>query len=111
MGTATTMNSLAEALGMSLPGSAAIPAPYRDRQECAWETGKRIVEMVRTNRRPSDIMTRAAFLNAIRVNSAIGGSTNAPVHLNAMARHIGVELTLTDWAEQDRTSTRLNSRH
>src|SRR3546814_1660411 len=93
------MNSLAEALGMSLPGSAAIPAPYRDRQECAWETGKRIVEMVRTNRRPSDIMTRAAFLNAIRVNSAIGGSTNAPVHLNAMARHIGVELTLTDWAE------------
>src|SRR3546814_9717468 len=100
MGTATTMNSLAEALGMSLPGSAAIPAPYRDRQECAWETGKRIVEMVRTNRRPSDIMTRAAFLNAIRVNSAIGGSTNAPVHLNAVARHIGVELTLTDWEEQ-----------
>ncbi|WP_245968605.1 IlvD/Edd family dehydratase [Hephaestia caeni] len=99
MGTATTMNSLAEALGMSLPGSAAIPAPYRDRQECAWETGKRIVEMVRANRRPSDIMTRAAFLNAIRVNSAIGGSTNAPIHLNAMARHIGVELTLADWEE------------
>ena len=99
MGTATTMNSLTEALGMSLPASAAIPAPYRDRQECAWETGRRIVEMVHANRRPSDIMTRAAFLNAIRVNSAIGGSTNAPIHLNAMARHIGVELTLADWEE------------
>lgn len=97
MGTATTMNSLTEALGMSLPGSAAIPAPYRERQECAWETGRRIVEMVQSNRRPSDIMTRAAFLNAVRVNSAIGGSTNAPIHLNAMARHIGVELTLEDW--------------
>src|SRR3546814_17983973 len=106
MGTATTMNSLAEALGMSLPGSAAIPAPYRDRQECAWETGKRIVEMVRTNRRPSDIMTRAAFLNAIRVNSAIGGSTNEPVHLNAMARPIGVELTLTDGEEHGRSAAR-----
>ena len=97
MGTATTMNSLTEALGMSLPGSAAIPAPYRDRQECAWETGRRIVEMVRADRKPSDILTRAAFLNAIRVNSAIGGSTNAPIHLNAIARHIGVELTLADW--------------
>jgi len=97
MGTATTMNSLAEALGMSLPGSAAIPAPYRDRQECAWETGRRIVEMVRADRKPSDILTRAAFLNAIRVNSAIGGSTNAPIHLNAIARHMGVELTLADW--------------
>src|SRR3546814_9880265 len=110
MGTATTMNSLAEALGMSLPGSAAIPAPYRDRQECAWETGKRIVEMVRTNRRPSDIMTRAAFLNAIRVNSAIGGSTNAPVHLNAMARHIGVELTLTAWERSEEHTSELQSR-
>ncbi|WP_294358189.1 IlvD/Edd family dehydratase [uncultured Sphingomonas sp.] len=99
MGTATTMNSLAEALGMSLPGSAAIPAPYRDRQECAWETGRQIVEMVRADRKPSDIMTRAAFLNAIRVNSAIGGSTNAPIHLNAIARHMGVVLTLSDWEE------------
>lgn len=91
------MNSLAEALGMSLPGSAAIPAPYRDRQQCAWETGKQIVEMVAANRRPSDILTRTAFLNAIRVNSAIGGSTNAPIHLNAIARHAGVELSLEDW--------------
>jgi dihydroxy-acid dehydratase len=99
MGTATTMNSLTEALGLSLPGSAAIPAPYRDRQECAWETGRQIVEMVRADRKPSDILTRPAFLNAIRVNSAIGGSTNAPIHLNAIARHIGVELTLADWEE------------
>jgi dihydroxy-acid dehydratase len=99
MGTATTMNSLCEALGMSLPGSAAIPAPYRDRQECAWETGRRIVEMVQADRKPSDILTREAFLNAIRVNSAIGGSTNAPIHLNAIARHIGVELTLEDWEQ------------
>ena len=97
MGTATTMNSLAEALGMSLPGSAAIPAPYRDRQECAYETGKRIVEMVAKDRKPSDILTREAFLNAIRVNSAIGGSTNAPIHLQALARHIGVELSIDDW--------------
>ncbi|RIA43681.1 dihydroxy-acid dehydratase [Hephaestia caeni] len=99
MGTATTMNSLAEALGMSLPGSAAIPAPYRDRQEVSWRTGKRIVEMVREDLKPSDIMTRAAFLNAIRVNSAIGGSTNAPLHLAAIARHMGVELSLDDWQE------------
>lgn len=99
MGTATTMNSLAEALGMSLPGSAAIPAPYRDRQECAWETGRTIVQMVAADRKPSDIMTRDAFLNAVRVNSAIGGSTNAPIHLNAIARHVGVELTLADWEE------------
>ena len=97
MGTATTMNSLTEALGMSLPGSAAIPAPYRDRQECAYETGKRAVALVRENIRPSDILTRAAFLNAIRVNSAIGGSTNAPIHLNALARHMGVDLELDDW--------------
>ncbi|MEH3034869.1 MAG: dihydroxy-acid dehydratase family protein [Sphingomonas adhaesiva] len=100
MGTATTMNSLAEALGMSLPASAAIPAPHRDRQQCAWETGRTIVEMVRADRRPSDILTRPAFLNAIRVNSAIGGSTNAPIHLNAIARHMGVELSLADWEEQ-----------
>ncbi len=97
MGTATTMNSLAEALGMSLPGSAAIPAPYRDRQENAWRTGKRIVDMVREDLKPSDIMTREAFLNAIVVNSAIGGSTNAPIHLAAIARHMGVELSLGDW--------------
>lgn len=97
MGTATTMNSLTEALGMSLPGSAAIPAPYRDRQQCAWETGRQIVEMVAADRKPSDIMTRAAFLNAIRVNSAIGGSTNAPIHLQAIARHMGVDLSLADW--------------
>lgn len=97
MGTATTMNSLCEALGMSLPGSAAIPAPYRDRAECAYRTGLQIVEMVKADRKPSDILTRTAFLNAIRVNSAIGGSTNAPIHLNAIARHIGVELSLADW--------------
>ena len=99
MGTATTMNSLTEALGMSLPGSAAIPAPYRDRQECAYLTGKQIVEMVAADRKPSDILTREAFINAIRVNSAIGGSTNAPIHLNAIARHIGVELSIDDWQE------------
>jgi len=86
MGTATTMNSLTEALGMSLPGSAAIPAPYRDRQENAYRTGLRIVEMVKEDLKPSDILTREAFLNAIVVNSAIGGSTNAPIHLNALAR-------------------------
>jgi dihydroxy-acid dehydratase len=97
MGTATTMNSLAEALGMSLPGSAAIPAPYRERQECAYLTGKQIVEMVQADRKPSDILTRDAFLNAIRVSSAIGGSTNAPIHLAAIARHAGVELSLEDW--------------
>ncbi|WP_298163949.1 IlvD/Edd family dehydratase [Novosphingobium sp.] len=97
MGTATTMNSLAEALGMMLPGSAAIPAPYRDRQECAWRTGKRAVEMVHEDLKPSDIMTLEAFHNAIVVNSAIGGSTNAPVHLAAIARHVGVDLPLTEW--------------
>ncbi|MBT2300690.1 dihydroxy-acid dehydratase family protein [Variovorax paradoxus] len=97
MGTASTMNSLAEVLGMTLPGSAAIPAPYRDRQEMAYMTGRRIVEMVREDLKPSDILTRAAFENAIVVNSALGGSTNAPVHLNAIARHIGVELTTADW--------------
>ncbi|MGH8237769.1 MAG: IlvD/Edd family dehydratase, partial [Steroidobacteraceae bacterium] len=99
MGTATTMNSLTEALGMSLPGSAAIPAPYRDRQECAWRTGRQIVELVHADRKPSDILTRAAFINAIRVSSALGGSTNAPIHLNAIARHAGVDLTLDDWQE------------
>jgi len=99
MGTATTMNSLTEALGMSLPGSAAIPAPYRDRQENAYHTGKRIVQMVADDLKPSDIMTREAFLNAIAVNSAIGGSTNAPIHLIAIARHLGVDLTIRDWQD------------
>ena len=97
MGTATTMNSLAEVLGMQLPGAAAIPAPYRERQQIAYETGKRIVAMVAEDLRPSAIMTRDSFLNAIVVNSAIGGSTNAPIHLAAIARHLGVELTLQDW--------------
>ncbi len=99
MGTATTMNSLAEALGMMLPGTATIPAPYRDRQEAAYLTGKRIVELVTDDLKPSDIMTRDSFLNAIAVNSAIGGSTNAPIHLIALARHLGVELTLDDWQD------------
>ena len=97
MGTASTMNALAEALGMTLPGAAAIPAPYRDRQEMAYLTGRRIVEMVREDLKPSDIMTRAAFENAIVINSAIGGSTNAPIHLNAIAKHIGVPLSNDDW--------------
>ncbi|MFD1612327.1 IlvD/Edd family dehydratase [Sphingomonas tabacisoli] len=97
MGTATTMNSLCEALGMSLPGSAAIPAPYRDRQEVAYQTGRRIVEMIAEDLKPSDILTKPAFHNAIRVNSAIGGSTNAPIHLAALARHVGVDLPLKDW--------------
>ncbi|WP_342360601.1 IlvD/Edd family dehydratase [Terrarubrum flagellatum] len=97
MGTASTMNSLAEALGMTLPGCAAIPAPYRDRYEISYLTGKRIVDMVWEDLKPSDILTRDAFENAIAVNSAIGGSTNAPIHLNAIARHIGVELNNDDW--------------
>jgi dihydroxy-acid dehydratase len=97
MGTATTMNSLAEALGMSLPGTAAIPAPYRERGQSAYNSGKRIVEMVHEDLKPSDIMTREAFENAIVINSAIGGSTNAPIHLNAIARHLGVPLTNDDW--------------
>lgn len=99
MGTASTMNSLAEALGMSLPGCAAIPAPFRERMSMAYATGKRIVEMVHEELRPSDIMTRKAFENAIRVNTAIGGSTNAPPHLQAIARHMGVELNIRDWQE------------
>jgi dihydroxy-acid dehydratase len=97
MGTASTMNSLAEALGMSLPGCAAIPGPYRERQQMAYLTGKRIVDMVWEDLKPSDVLTRSAFENAIVVNSAIGGSTNAPIHLNAIARHIGVELDNDDW--------------
>ena len=97
MGTASTMNSLAEALGMQLPGSAAIPAPYRQRQQMAFETGRRIVEMVLADRRPSQILTRDAFLNAVVVNSAIGGSSNAPIHLVALARHMGVPFSLDDF--------------
>jgi dihydroxy-acid dehydratase len=97
MGTASTMNALAEALGMTLPGAAAIPAPFRERMEMAYLTGRRIVGMVEEDLKPSDILTRAAFLNAIKVNTAIGGSTNAPPHLQAIARHIGVELHVTDW--------------
>ena len=97
MGTATSMNSLAEALGMTLPGNAAIPAPYRERGQMAYATGLRIVEMVHEDLTPSKILTRKAFENAIVVNSAIGGSTNCPNHLNAIARHIGVELEVKDW--------------
>ena len=97
MGTASTMNSLAESLGMSLPGCAAIPAPHRDRARIAYRTGRRIVEMVHEDLKPSDILTREAFENAIVVNSAIGGSTNAPIHINAIARHIGVPLEIQDW--------------
>lgn len=97
MGTASTMNALAEALGMSLPGQAAIPAPYRERGQISYETGKRIVEMVWEDLKPSDILTREAFENAIVACSAIGGSTNAPIHVNAIARHVGVPLGCDDW--------------
>jgi dihydroxy-acid dehydratase len=97
MGTASTMNSLAEALGMQLPGSASIPAPYRERAQMAYATGLRIVDMVREDLRPSQIMTKEAFHNAIVVNSAIGGSTNAPIHITAIARHMGVDVPLQEW--------------
>ena len=97
MGTASSMNAMAEALGMTLPGCAAIPAPYRERGQVAYATGKRIVDMVREDLRPSHIMTREAFENAIVCASAIGASTNCPPHINAIARHIGVELTNDDW--------------
>jgi dihydroxy-acid dehydratase len=97
MGTASTMNALAEALGMSLPGCAAIPAPYRERAQIAYETGRRAVEIVHEDLKPSDILTRKAFENAIVACSAIGGSTNAPIHINAIARHVGVGLTIDDW--------------
>jgi len=97
MGTASTMNAMAEALGMSLTGNSAIPAPFRERMAMAYETGKRIVRMVLDDLKPSDILTRAAFENAITVNAAIGGSTNAPPHLQAVARHAGVELNVKDW--------------
>jgi len=97
MGTASTMNALAEALGMALPGSSSIPAVYRERGACAYETGRRAVELVMKNIRPSDILTKEAFENAIACCAAIGGSTNAPIHLNAVAKHIGVELSCDDW--------------
>ncbi|VUC22869.1 unnamed protein product [Clonostachys rosea] len=97
MGTASTMNLLAEALGMALPGSAAIPAPYRERGQAAYTTGVQIVEMAHQDRKPSDIMTIGAFENAIAANTAIGGSSNAPIHLIAIARHLGVSLDLDDW--------------
>ena len=97
MGTASTMNGLAEALGMSLPGCAAIPAPYKERGQIAYETGRRIVDLVREDVTPSKIMTREAFENVIVANSAIGGSTNAPIHVNAIARHVGVPLSMDDW--------------
>ncbi len=97
MGTATSMNSLAEALGMSLPGCAAIPAPYRERGQMAYETGRRIVAMVHENLRPSDIMTKAAFENAVIAAAALGASSNCPIHMVAIARHMGVEHSLDDW--------------
>lgn len=99
MGTASTMNAVAEALGLSLPGCAAIPAPYRERGQIAYETGRRIVEMAHEDLRPSKILTRESFLNAIRVVTAIGGSSNAQPHIVAMARHAGVEITAADWME------------
>ena len=97
MGTASTMNAVAEALGMSLPGCAAIPAPYRERGQMAYETGRRIVELAYEDIRPSGILTRAAFLNAIALVAAIGGSTNAQPHIVAMARHAGVSIGTQDW--------------
>ena len=97
MGTASTMNSLAEGLGMSLPGCASIPAPLSERSEMAFQTGKRIVDMVEEDLTPSKILTREAFENSIMLNSAIGGSTNAPIHINAIARHSGVKLEINDW--------------
>ena len=97
MGTALSMNSLAEALGMSLPGCAAIPAPYRERNWIAYETGKRVVGMVHENLRPSDVMTREAFENAVVAAAALGASSNCPIHMVAIARHMGVPHTLDDW--------------
>ena len=99
MGTASTMNAVAEVLGMSLPGCSAIPAPYRERGQFAYETGKRIVDMVYEDLRPSKILTRQAFLNAITAVAAIGGSTNAQPHINAMARHAGIEIGPLDWMD------------
>ncbi|MFT3968115.1 MAG: IlvD/Edd family dehydratase [Sphingobium sp.] len=99
MGTASTMNAVAETLGLSLPGCAAIPAPYRERGQMAYETGRRIVDMAHEDLRPSRILTRESFLNAIRAVSAIGGSSNAQPHIVAMARHAGVEITAADWTD------------
>jgi xylonate dehydratase len=99
MGTASTMNAVAEVLGLSLPGCAAIPAPYRERGQMAYETGRRIVQMAHEDLRPSKLLTRASFLNAIAAIAALGGSTNAQPHLVAMARHAGVEITPSDWME------------
>jgi dihydroxy-acid dehydratase len=97
MGTASTMNAIAEALGLSLPGCASIPAPYKERAQIAYDTGVRAVELVLADVKPLDLLTRAAFENAIVACSAIGGSTNAPIHLNAIARHAGVKLSIDDW--------------
>lgn len=97
MGTASTMNALSEALGMALPGSSSIPAVYRERGACAYQTGLRIVDLVMKDIKPSDILTRGAFENAIAACTAIGGSTNAPIHINAIAKHIGVPLDCDDW--------------
>src|SRR3546814_20808982 len=91
------MNWLAEALGRMLPGAASIPAPYRERGQMAYETGRRSVELVWEELTPSQILTRAAFENAIVVNSAIGGSTNSPIHINALTRHMRVALSIQDW--------------
>ena len=102
MGTASTMNAVAEVLGLSLPGCAAIPAPYRERGQISYATGRRIVEMAYEDLRPSKILTRQAFLNAIAAIAAIGGSTNAQPHLVAMARHAGVEITPDDWMKYGR---------
>ncbi|NTS65536.1 dihydroxy-acid dehydratase family protein [Sphingomonas sp. HHU CXW] len=99
MGTASTMNAVAETLGLSLTGCAAIPAPYRERGQYAYETGRRIVDMAYEDLRPSKVLTRESFLNAIRVVTAIGGSSNAQPHIHAMARHAGVEITAADWSE------------
>ena len=97
MGTALSMNSVAEALGMSMPGCASIPAPYRERGQMAYVTGQRVVEMVNEDLTPTKILTRKAFENAIVVTSAIGGSTNCPPHVTAIARHIGIDLSIDDW--------------
>src|SRR5689334_22021046 len=102
MGTASTMNAVAEVLGLSLPGCAAIPAPYRERGQMAYETGRRIVAMAYEDLRPSKILTRQSFLNAIAAIAAIGGSTNAQPHLVAMARHAGIEITASDWMQYGR---------
>lgn len=99
MGTALSMNCIAEALGMSLPGNASIPAPYRERQQMAYATGRRIVDMVWEDLKPSDIITRDAIENAIITCGAVGGSTNAPVHINAIAAHAGVEVSMDDWQD------------